>query len=429
MLRNKLAVIFFLIILTIIFVGSLAFADSKQITILSHRVHMDATTKGEGGDLITPWQAKNEIDSVQWQTYGTSDLHERMFREASLDKSDIDLAFIVNSYFFPRVSGLLEPLNSYLENYPIPGFPEDFNQGMLKDMTINGQLYGIPVRAATSALIYNDALFKERGLNGPPKTIEEFYLYAKKLTFTKDDGTKIYGLIMPGLKLYSHVINYIRAWDGDFITNNYEIAVNQPAAIKGVEMLAKMYKEGILPSNLSVLEDADYIREMQMGRAAMVVATADKVEALNDPEQSPYAGEFKVAPLPISEELADKYKVAPVKTEFWSMVILKSAQKKELSWDLIRYLASSESTLVMALNGNGPTRQSTYLDEKYLEMVPYAKVLEEVLPISRAPIPAFDESSRALDLIDKYLEMAIVGKMDTQKAMDELATNLKRFMP
>ena len=63
---------------------------------------------------------------VNWATFETGPLHDRLFREASLGESSVDVAFILNTYATPRITSLFEPLNPYQERDPIEDFEDIF---------------------------------------------------------------------------------------------------------------------------------------------------------------------------------------------------------------------------------------------------------------------------------------------------------------
>ena len=106
------------------------------------------------------------------------------------------------------------------------------------------------------------------------------------------------------------------------------------------------------------------------------------------------------------------------------MVIPKNAANKELSWEFIRYLSSHESALAMALNGNGPTRLSVFRDDVFKQDVPYADILEKAQKVARVPLPGFDKSPQAAEMIDQYIERALLGDMEPAAAMKELKASL-----
>ncbi|WP_430260501.1 ABC transporter substrate-binding protein [Neorhizobium sp. IRS_2294] len=80
----------------------------------------------------------------------------------------------------------------YLENDLLPEAPSDIST-FVKDpknfgtffsdiASSNGKVYGVPLFRGQGSLFYNTDMFKAAGLTTPPKTMEEFTEYAKKLT-------------------------------------------------------------------------------------------------------------------------------------------------------------------------------------------------------------------------------------------------------
>jgi len=401
----------------------------KSFDILCHNVHMTVATKGEGGDVTQSWLNQTGVENINWQSLSTDPLHERFFREAALKKTDTDVVFLVNPYLMPQVAAMLEPLDDYIKSNPIEGFPEDFSKGMLSAMTFNGKLYGIPVRHATSCLHYNEELFKERGLEGPPNTIEEFFDYAKKLTYTRSDGTEVIGFVIGLMGGVANGVDLARAWDGDVLTTDFEVVCNEPPMVKALTMLRDLYSEGAFPKTFSTLDNVTINTWMQTGRAAMTFSSIGRTTFYNDPDQgSRFPGKIKVAPIPISEELIDKIKIASPKTEFWCMAIPKNAEYKNLSWSFIKHLSTYESALAMALNGNGPARMSVYDNPTFKSKCLYADLEKKLLEIARIPFPAFKKAPQGSDIASQEFERAILGVKTPQEAMDDLAEELKDLL-
>lgn len=93
----------------------------------------------------------------------------------------------LHDFLFPRY---LE--GRYLE--PVPGeVSRIVNNAEIVDpvyaklVTDKGTVYGLPYWTGRNSLYYNKDHFKQAGLEGPPKTLEEFWTYAEKLV--KKDTT------------------------------------------------------------------------------------------------------------------------------------------------------------------------------------------------------------------------------------------------
>jgi multiple sugar transport system substrate-binding protein len=400
-------------------------AKPASLNIIAHPVHQRAAT-GSAGNITAEWSKTSGV-GVTWLTFDIGPLFERLTREASLGETTIDVAFILNSQASPRLLSLLEPLDAFQAQSPIEDFQDVF-KGMVDGVSRQGKLYAVPFRHAVSGLHYNEEFFKERGIAGPPSTIEEFLDLAKKLTYTRADGTKIHGFVMTG-NHYANIVDLARAWDGDFITGDYQLAVNQKGMVTAIKALRELYEAGAYPRNFSSLKSDDIDTWLQTGRAAMSIATISKTRNYNDPKNSKFPGKLKVGNLPVSRDLKQKYAVAPAKIEFWSMAILKNSKNKQLAWNLIRATSSKASTLVTALNGNGPVRNSTYERPEFTQQIPWAAAEQRVLKVARIPLPAFDGAAQAGDILLEGQQAAVLGMKSPQEAMDEVAQRVKPLLP
>ena len=172
---------------------SISQVSAQTLTVVGHKVHQTTMTSDAGGDFAGEWAAEKGVE-IEWLTFNTAAVHERLYREASLASTSVDVGFAANRFFLPQFPEMFEPLDDYLASNPIEGFDE-LPKGMLDALTINGKLYGIPYRHATAALHINTALLEEKGLE-VPTTFEEVLEVARALTFSRDDGTKVYGLML-----------------------------------------------------------------------------------------------------------------------------------------------------------------------------------------------------------------------------------------
>lgn len=397
-----------------------------RLNVLAHRVHRTVATGSQGGDITAGWSKRSGV-AVEWLTFDTGPLKERLFREASLAETSIDVGFLLNTQATPSVTTLFEPLDESMKAEPIEAFA-DFFPGMVEAMRFGGRLFGIPFRHATSGLHYNEELFRERGLTGPPRTVEELIDHARRLTYTRGDGAPVVGFVLPGVT-YPNVVDLARAWNGDFITPDFRLVANEPPMVRAVTALRELYAAGAFPKAFPTLSTEDVNTWMQTGRAAMAVTSMGRNSIYNDPAKSRFAGKIKVTTIPVARELQGKFEVAPAKVEFWAMVIPKSGRNKKLAWSLIRELSSPENTLRAALNGNGPVRNSTYDDMTFTSKLLYAAEERRVLRVARAPMPAFDDAQKAADAFKEEAEAAVLGLKSPQKAMDDLVVRVRPMLP
>ncbi|MGO4736262.1 ABC transporter substrate-binding protein [Bosea sp. 2KB_26] len=399
------------------------FAQARTVTSLGHRVHQTSATTGPGGDATEAWR-KQAGATVNWVTFGdVNAIHERLLREVTLAETSIDVAYLLNGRAVPRNLKLFEPLDTLLKDAPIEDFA-DFAPGLVDPLKVDGALHGIPVRHATNALIYNEALLEERGITKLPATFEELIETARKLTFKREDGTQVNGLAFTAV-FASNFLTLARCLGGDYMTSDGKLVAAEAPMVKALTVLADLYKTGVLPRNFATVNNEEITTWMQQGRAAMTINPFARLVTYNDPAKGKYGGRFKSLPPPMASDLVGKVAFAPT-VEFWSLVIPRNSKQKPLSWDFIRALSSKAGTKAMALNGNGPVRISTYADPALIAAMPYAADEAAALKASRIHLPAFDEQARAHDIFIEETQAAVLGIKPPQQAMDDA---VKRVRP
>jgi multiple sugar transport system substrate-binding protein len=412
--------------------GMLAMASGKQdkateekaevLKIVAPGILRTVLTTGNGGDVVADFEAETGI-KVEWLILPWQDVTARLFREASLSSTEI-FGVVNNGEIAPKMAGIFEPVNDYMNANPIEDFEKDFYKGMVVSSTFDGKIYGIPFRNAVSGLHYNELFYKENGLGGPPKTVEELIDNCLKTTYTRSDGTKVYGYSMPGAKSVNNVLFWSRGWDGDVINSDYKVVCNEPPMVKALETLSMFKAKGAIPEAFLSITDDDRYTWIQQGRVAHDFNDFGSTEVYNDPKQSKVPGTWKTAAFPISEELKGKMDVAPAPVGGWLFSIPASHKYKQSAWDFIAFISKKDSTLRAALNGNGPLRKSTYQDPKYKEMIPWAEIEMKAVEFGRPEFPGWDESKRSRDLWSDYCKTALLGKATAQEAMDKAAEEI-----
>lgn len=396
---------------------------ADRMSIIAHAVHKAAATTGPGGDITAAWRAKNGGIEIEWLTFGVEAVNERAMKEASLSEGNADIVFILDRYTGPQFAALFEDLHAWQSKDPIPAFGE-IPAGMLAAHTFGGKLTAVPYRHATHGLHYNTDFLAARGIAEPPKNVEQVVALAEKLTFKRDDGVQVYGLVM-NFDDPATPMDWIRAYGGDFITPDYQVVADQPNAVRGVTMLCDLYKKGVLPRNSMNLKTEDVTTFMQQGRGAMTNNPFNRYVNYNDPKASKYAGKIAVMALP----LAVDGKPIPAKTSVWAMAIPRNAKNKERSWSLIRHLSTPESTVAATLNGNGPVRPSAYDDAKVKALIPYAAAEKQALGSARLVVPGFANAAKSMDIFIEELGYAMLGSKEPKVAMADVKKRVQPLLP
>jgi multiple sugar transport system substrate-binding protein len=406
--------------------GRPALAASKRLDVICHRVHQLCLTTGVAGDLTAPWRQANDAD-IAWATFDSNPLQDRLFREASLSASDVGVAYLVNSRATPNVANVLQALDAYQSQAPIEDFA-DIAPGLVAAMKFNNRLFAVPVRHATQALFYNEALLEERGIAAPPTTIEELVEQARRLTYTASDGRPVTGMVLAS-DLSVFPVIFARAYGGDFISDDFKVLPDEEAMTKALTTLRGMFEAGSLPRSYATTANEDQVTWIQQGRAAFTVLPFARHAQLNRQDQSRWPGRFKAIEFPVSESLrARGQKMASV-TEFWAMCITANSNNKELAWKFIRDMSSKAVTLGAARNGNGPVRISTYTEPTFTADQPLAAVEAQALSRARVPLPAFPEAARAQSIFIEEVQSAVIGRKTVREAVAAIGERVRPLLP
>ncbi|MBS7696503.1 MULTISPECIES: extracellular solute-binding protein [unclassified Chelatococcus] len=405
---------------------NVARAQAPALNILSHRVHQQVATSADrpGGDITADWVKRNGRP-LSWITLDNAPLHDRLQRELVLGETSIDAAYVLNTAISPRLLNLLEPLETHVATAPVEDFP-DIAAGMVEAVTIDGSLRAIPIRHATVGLFYNEALFEEQGIAAPPKTIEELIEMAGRLTYRRPDGTPVNGFAFQG-NSHFNFLTMAFAYDAPLISPDRTLLPNEAGMVAMFQALKTMFEKKILPRNFSAMSQDDVFTMVQNGRVAMALAIMGRYADFNDPKKSQYPGKIKLVPVVASADVKEKVPLVAT-SDFWSIAIPKNAGNKDLTWSLIRDLASKDGTLRQALNGNGPVRSSVYSDQRLVAAVPQARVEAAVLPYARPPLPIFAEAQRAADIMMQTSQGVVVGVMPPAAAVKELRSKISPLL-
>lgn len=347
---------------------------------------------------------------------------EALPRLGTLNRSAEDIIFVSQLMSSPRIAAFLTPLDSYMSASAIAGFPKDWVQPPIEAGTVDGKHYLVPLRCGVWIFWGNKTYFNNAGIKDAPKTPDQLYEAAKKTTFTKPSGEKVYGFAIRGIsdQVSSGLATIGAMYGGSIVDAKGAIVVNAPPMVKAVEFLRKAYAEGLMPPNWTSVDPDEMFRS---GRLAMVVS--------NDNFTSRFEAADALGPggtLPFHVPLVDTLRTASVdyagsQSFYWGAGILKGSQNKQKAYDLIRYLAAPAAEADMMTNRNQPCRAATLATLG--ETVPANKVGVDTLAISRPPLPAHPRLSEANDAIAVAVQNIVVNGAPAQKTLDALAGELK----
>lgn len=192
---------------------------------------------------------------------------------------DIFIGLSAKNCFAPILKGHLMPLDKIFEKIP----KEKFIESYLKLGEIENKVYSLPLCGEIMVIIYRVDYFKKAGFIDKqgnvilPKTWDEVYQYAKKLTQdTNNDGTiDIYGIASPltatiDQKIRYAVWAYVSSKGGKVLDKDGNYNLKSKEMEEALSFLVKLRKEGYLLPDCHV-DDSVGRNAFKSGKIAMYI--------------------------------------------------------------------------------------------------------------------------------------------------------------
>jgi arabinogalactan oligomer/maltooligosaccharide transport system substrate-binding protein len=276
--------------------------------------------------------------------------------------------------------------------------------GMLDAMSYKGGIYGLPINYKMPTLIYNKDLVK-----APPKTTGEMVKLAKTLT---NAGSGRYGLAYWYTNFYFHSA-LMNAFGGSVFDKDGKLVVNSPATVASLNQMMTWYKtDGIMPTEPSEALIASMFNE---GKVAMVINgpwfVGDIDKKIN----------YALAPLPLLD--AAKKPLRPWMT-IEGAYVAASSNKKELAYELAKFLTTEEAGLVLALEGRQLHTNKAIYNNAKVAADPVLKAFREQLD-NAEPMPNRPEMTMVWSPATTAMNKIVKGNATVEAALKEAAATMQ----
>jgi multiple sugar transport system substrate-binding protein len=195
-----------------------------------------------------------EIVGIPWTAEGDTKLET-----ALAGGTDINV-FRVTSPNLPRYAkqDILSEITPYLTDED----RADFYESAFQVATVDGKIWAWPLWVTAISLFANTDILAERGVDLPtmeePWTWDEFVEAARQLTYTRDDGTQVYGFTSSSRwgAIEYYPLMYI---DGGRILSpdGGQFVQNQPEGVSALEKIASLALEHkVTPPDFGTVDQA-----------------------------------------------------------------------------------------------------------------------------------------------------------------------------
>jgi multiple sugar transport system substrate-binding protein len=309
---------------------------------------------------IKEFEAQNPTIKVNFQTIPFDQSQNKIgIAVAGNNAPDVVLESIDRNLMKYVESGKSEPLDDFIEDVK-----NDFNAEMLKKVTRDGKLYGIPVTLNPEYFFLNAGLFKAKGLEHLiPKddrmwTIEEMVSALKQVT-----GNGVYGTAMWAANEQGDEMNLMRLFGmgaEQWNESSTQIVIDQyPQAAEGLKQLVGMLDEGIMapgPATTAALDAVELFKQNKIAMIPFANGLWSLVEAgKKDGSTDPRVELFGMAP-PHAKGVTPK-----VASAFHGYQVFKQSdpQKREAIKKFVRFMIQPEHIRAVSKSGNYiPSRKS-----------------------------------------------------------------------
>lgn len=308
---------------------------------------------------------------------------------------------------------------------------KDIYPALIQFSSWRGTLYSLPMEATNLALLYNKDLFRKAGLdpNKPPKTWDELYRFAKKLSIDKNnDGnfeqTGFYLPIYPAAGPLSgwmewQFIPFIWQAGGYIIsTDQSKVLYDSEAGVKALSLWQNIFNE----LNLRKFTQ-DFEVVFASGKLAMAMDGPWNLPRYKDILQNI---DWAFAPLP-----AGPAKSATVVGGEYLSIFKQSKHPKE-AWKFLKWMIRPDVQAFWAMkSGYLPVRHSVKdIPEfkNYLNEHKNFKVFVDQMDVGQIQRPIDYGGLEISRHISEAVEKATIGKMDPKKALDQSAAKSNKIL-
>ena len=230
---------------------------------------------------------------------------------------------------------------------PITGLPgvDDYMaalpQGIIEQMSFEGEVYGLPYYSGNSVFVYNQRLLKKAVINSPTKTWGEL---TKQAIALKQKGVVrnpiVIGLAANENSILRNLEIISAGFGGRFFNDKLEPVFHQKnsGVKKALAWIADGISKGIINRASISQGDGEIDKFMRSGTAAFTIVTDYEMKVLNDPKKSDEAGNIKNALVPGSADAVSGT------IGYVRLYSITSEADKAKAWKLVQFLGGKDAT-------------------------------------------------------------------------------------
>lgn len=281
--------------------------------------------------------------------------------------------------------GFIYPIDEYIDEWKKTTDVDSLHIPIVwKAVKQKGHIWGLPSGYSLNALIYRKDLFKKAGLdpNKPPKTWDEFYDYAVKLT-DREKGVYGFGLFGQGGSFSWHWINFLWQAGGDIVEEdkdgNWKAVFNSKGGVEALKFAHKLLKGTFVKNGKQYTGVAKVVLwtlwdEFEAGKIAMVFSASRP-------------GDMTIVPTDIDPNIVGLAPMPRGPTGLGGCEMsagplcisaaTKDKRVRDAAWEYIKYMAGDDArkiTLTRLIQAG----YAKYINPEYLKKFGFEEYINEV---------------------------------------------------
>jgi len=421
------------LLLSALFLGGCGAHDAPGLEEdgIAHLTYWSSQNPGErrlAVELVDAWNRANPDVQVTVQPLPAGQSSEEVLLAAVVAGTTPDVCSniwpgIVSD--FVRAAGVIA-LDSFpdFDSVMAARVPGDFIERLRAG---DGHIYQIPWKANPIMMQYNVRMFREYGIESPPRTYSEYLLAAEKISRDLDGDGQFdqwigYRDIQPiwHQRFFDYYAFYIAASGGRTLFEKNELRIDREVSNTVLGFFQELYTNGYFPR--SKLQSNPFIQE--------TVAT-DFVGPWNIAwleENAPAELEFAHAPLPLPDDYqGESYTYGDYK----NITIFSNTRYPEAAWRFAKHLISKEADLRLIEIATQLPIRAGLLEDPFFEayfaenprMVPFARQL--MLTRGIEDVRSFPEMLDAISA--QYEAAAVYGLRSPEEATARAIERIKEL--
>jgi ABC-type glycerol-3-phosphate transport system substrate-binding protein len=313
---------------------------------------------------------------VNWVSLPVAAMDQKIPLQLKAKDSKLDVFFTGSEKITDFVgSGGVEKLEPYIKDTkktPSSYNFADFAPEVEAACQSKDQTFCIATHTGGALLYYNTKMFKEAGIEAPPKTPQELLDVAKKLTTKEHAGFCARGDKSQALYDAFQMWNWFVKWDnpvtGTYFDKNWNFTLGTEPQASAFGNFYRDLMQNTAPKGIATYLVTNCLQDFQQGRVAMWHDDSGTIPSVLDPAQSKVADSTAFAAMPCPPANPDHCQLV----QPFGIWMNKASAHKGAAWQLMQFITSKDMQ-VKAVKGKAlltPSRVSVLKDPGTVAALP-----------------------------------------------------------